>query len=184
MTLGLKLVLVRGGRRKCDRMKSLIKRLISHSTHLIARELTCRGKRFDINDRDDITQVYMERYYLLFKDRPSWFPFNLFLHHICRSDDQGLHDHPWPWASLILRGGYWEDTAQGRYWRGAGSIRLRRATFAHRIDIDKEKADDETWTLFVVGPRTREWGYLTPAGWIHWKEKGNVKPPQPYKDVI
>ena len=31
------------------------------------------------------------------------------LHHILRSDDdRDLHDHPWSFVSVILRGGYWE----------------------------------------------------------------------------
>lgn len=158
----------------------MIKQLITSVTQFLAYHLTKCGRRSDINDRDDPEQVYIQRYYLLFKDRPKWFPVNILLHHICRSDDQGFHDHPWPWASLVVRGGYWEETPDGRYWRGAGSLRFRRATFAHRIDIDATKAGDETWTLFFVGLRVREWGYVTPTGWVHWKDKGNVLPPKPY----
>lgn len=161
----------------------MFKDLITLITRFLAHHLTRHERRFDINDREDVSQVYIERYYLLFKDRPKWFPINLFMHHICRSDDHGFHDHPWPWASLVLRGGYWEETLEGRHWRGVGSFRFRPATFAHRIDIDRDRAGDETWTLFLVGLRIREWGYLTPTGWVHWKSKGNVVPPKPYHET-
>ena len=50
---------------------------------------------------------YMHRYYLFLKDR-KWFPFNLTLHKIVKSDDPIFHDHPWPYATLILKGGYRE----------------------------------------------------------------------------
>jgi hypothetical protein len=33
------------------------------------------------------------------------------LHHILRSDDdRDLHDHPWSFLSIVLKGGYWEHT--------------------------------------------------------------------------
>ena len=50
---------------------------------------------------------YMHRYYLFSKDR-KWFPFNVALHKIVRSDDPIFHDHPWPYMTIILKGGYYE----------------------------------------------------------------------------
>ena len=44
---------------------------------------------------------YMHRYYLLCKNR-RWFPFNVTLHKIVRSDDPIFHDHPWPYLTIIL----------------------------------------------------------------------------------
>ena len=52
-------------------------------------------------------QPYLERYYLFLTDR-KWFPFNVFLHRFLKSDPDDVHDHPWPYATLILRGGYYE----------------------------------------------------------------------------
>ena len=52
---------------------------------------------------------YMHRYYLFLKDR-SWFPLNVTLHKIVRSDDPIMHDHPWPYLTIVLKGGYWEHT--------------------------------------------------------------------------
>ena len=68
-----------------------------------------------------LAKPWTDRYYPLFRHRPRWFPFNVPIHHI-RDDDhgEGLHNHPCPYMTVILRGGYWETTEAGRYWRGPG----------------------------------------------------------------
>ena len=43
---------------------------------------------------------------------------------------------------------------------------LRSAKFAHRLELIKKS----TWTIFITGPRLREWGFLCPNGWRHWRE--------------
>ena len=83
---------------------------------------------------------YMHRYYLLFKDRKK-FPFNVTLHKIVKSDDPIFHDHPWPYLTVILKGGYYEHTPffdnEGKMigelsrWRGPGSVILRKAKEFH-----------------------------------------------------
>jgi hypothetical protein len=52
-------------------------------------------------------EPYLERYYVFLKDRKR-FPFNIFVHKFLKSDPDDVHDHPWPYATLILKGGYWE----------------------------------------------------------------------------
>ncbi|MDN5849106.1 MAG: hypothetical protein L0H63_05630, partial [Nitrococcus sp.] len=43
---------------------------------------------------------------------------------------------------------------------------LRRARSAHRLAlIDAEPVI----TLFITGPRVREWGFHCPQGWRHWR---------------
>ena len=59
-----------------------------------------------IYDRLD-NEPYLERYYLFLKDRKR-FPFNVFLHRFLKSDPDHVHDHPWGYATLILKGGYYE----------------------------------------------------------------------------
>jgi hypothetical protein len=87
----------------------------------IAKYLEQQGKKRVILDRED-KGVYLERYYLLFGNasgdykRPSWFPVNMMLHHLCASDPEGLHDHPWWNISLVLKGGYWEHLPTGKVW--------------------------------------------------------------------
>lgn len=140
---------------------------------MIIKLLESLGRKRTILDRNN-ESVYMERYYLLFGQSTSarkWFPFNVLLHHICRSDEDELHDHPWVSASFILKGGYWEITPEGRFWRSRFSFRVRSATALHRIEIDKDKARGETWTLFFVGPRVRDWGFINKTGdWVQWEK--------------
>lgn len=98
---------------------------------------------------------------------------NIYLHQIMRSDDdQALHDHPWWSISFIFCRGYWEITPAGRFWRGRGAIIFRTATAAHRLEIptDKNAAPLSCWTLFITGPRIREWGFHCPQGWRPWQE--------------
>ena len=129
------------------------------------------GRKVTIMDRINNTP-YMERYYLFLKDRKK-FPFNVFLHKFLKGDPDDVHDHPWPYATLILKGGYWEWIPQfangvkiGEYqvWRGPGSFRMCGATSYHRIELEPGVT---AWTLFMPGPQKREWGFLVKNKWIH-----------------
>jgi hypothetical protein len=110
---------------------------------------------------------YLARWWLIPRNR--WC--NVYLHHFLRSDDpRALHDHPWWNISLVLRGGYLEYMNKGarRYiprYRGPGAIVFRRATTAHRIELF---AGRPAWSLFITGPRVRDWGFHCPQGWRHW----------------
>jgi len=97
----------------------------------------------------DKAEPWMERYYLFLRHRPKWFPFNLFLHHPLKGDVGELHAHRNPYVTVVLRGGYWETTEEGRFWRPPGWIGARRARTRHRIELEPGV---ETWTLFLAGP--------------------------------
>lgn len=114
---------------------------------------------------------YLHRYYLFLKDR-VFFPFNIVLHKIVRSDDPVFHDHPWPYCTIILSGGYYEHTpvydqeqvvGDKKEWKGPGSIIIRNATEYHWLELD---ADRPAITLFLMGPQQREWGFLVNNVWI------------------
>ena len=96
------------------------------------------------------------------KDR-KWFPFNVFLHKFLKGDLDDLHDHPWPYATLILKGGYWETTPEGRFWRGRGHFRICKATSYHRVELEPGV---DCWTLFMPGPKQRDWGFDVDGEWI------------------
>lgn len=72
-------------------------------------------EHFDIvKNIDGVDSVYLRRFYLFKSKR-----FNVFLHHIMRSDDDpDPHDHPWQFWALILKGGYvnegWRFSPNGR----------------------------------------------------------------------
>jgi len=128
---------------------------------------------------------YMKRWWVIPRNRL----FNIYLHNILKDDDdRALHDHPWWSISIILRGGYWEHTPAGRFWRKAGSIRFRSATASHRLELGKtshyEKWYSESlqcdcfrtryvsapaWTLFITGWKVRDWGFHCPKGWVPWQ---------------
>lgn len=128
------------------------------------------GRYRVIMDRED-NEPYLERYYLFLKDR-HWFPFNVFIHKFLKSDPDDLHDHPWPYMTIILRGGYWEwtknsDTPQ---WKGAGQIRFGHSTDYHRIELEP---GIDCWTMFFPGPKRRDWGFLVKNRWIQHEQYFN-----------
>ena len=130
-----------------------------------------------IKDRDE-DEDYLERYYL-FSTRwlkpfiPSW-SYRVVLHRTLRSDIDGLHDHPWSWKSRILEGGYQEDTPGGPFWRAPEhGWRSRTGEDYHRLVLvpDRLKPDEQVWSLFVMGPRYKDWGFLDKEGkWVHHQE--------------
>jgi hypothetical protein len=130
----------------------------------------CDRKRIIMDRTCD--EPLVTRYYLFLKDRKT-FPFNVFLHRFHKGDPDDVHDHPWPYATLILKGGYWEWIPQfdkdGKkfgeiaHWRGPGHFRLCSANSYHRIELDPEVT---AWTLFMPGPQKREWGFLVNNKWI------------------
>lgn len=121
---------------------------------------------------------YMHRYYLLFKDKMNEFdesralPFNIMLHHIVLSDQDGFHDHPWWYFTLILKGGYWEETPDGIFWRGPGHFRISRPESLHKLTLPNRWHDGppSAWTLFIKGPKVRDWGFIRSDGhWEYWR---------------
>ena len=135
-------------------------------------KLDLMGRKRIVLDRQS-NEPYLERYYIFLKDRKK-FPFNIFIHKFLKSDPDDVHDHPWPYATLILKGGYWEWIPQFNSrgekinelakWRGPGHFRICKATSYHRIELDP---DITAWTLFMPGPQKREWGFLKNNKWIH-----------------
>ena len=99
---------------------------------------------------------------------------NVYLHQFLRSDDdRALHCHPWANVSILLRGTYVEHTIaaggiENREWLIVGDYRIRwSGRLAHRIEL----VGTECWTLFITGPRYREWGFhCQKQGWVHWKK--------------
>lgn len=129
------------------------------------------GRKRVIMDRVN-NEPYLERYYLFLKDRKR-FPFNVFLHKFLKGDPDDVHDHPWPYATVILKGGYYEwipqfnnkgeKIAEIAVWRGPGSFRVCGANSYHRIELDPEVT---CWTLFMPGPHKRDWGFLVNNRWV------------------
>ena len=142
---------------------------------MLLKLLDRMGRKRIVMDRGE-NQPYLERYYLFLKERER-FPFNVFLHKFLKSDPDDVHDHPWPYATLILKGGYWEwipifdsvgrKTGEIQHWRGPGHFRICSATSYHRIELDPNIT---AWTLFMPGTKQREWGCLVKNKWVQWQE--------------
>ena len=133
------------------------------------------GRKRIVMDRQS-DEPYLERYYLFLKDRDR-FPFNVFLHKFLKGDPDDVHDHPWPYATLILKGGYYEwlpqfdskgnKIAEMCVWRGPGSFRICSANSYHRIELDPSVT---AWTLFMPGPKKQDWGFLVNNKWIQHEQ--------------
>jgi hypothetical protein len=96
--------------------------------------------------------------------------------------DRDPHDHPRPFVTLVLRGNYRDEswlpgdtthTASGielppphgeRIHTGA--FRYRRADHLHIVETDGVGC----WTLVVMGPVVRDWGFvrLATGSWWQW----------------
>lgn len=126
------------------------------------------------NDRGD-TEPYLIRWSLL---TLPWFAIKL--HKILVSDEECLHDHPWSFLSIILKGGYTEEAPwmqvrdvrteppliyarTEKKWYPPGSFLWRPSPWPHRLEVT-----EPCWTLVVTFKRTREWGFFTKFGWIPW----------------
>ena len=84
----------------------------------------------------DKAEPFMIRYYPLFRKRPKWFPFNIFIHKILKSDLGDLHDHYWSYITVILAGGYVETTKKGSYSRKPGYIGFKKAEDSHSLKLN------------------------------------------------
>lgn len=110
--------------------------------------------------------------------------FGIYLHNMKRSDyDRALHDHPWPFVSFVLSGGYYEhhdqtlDGHEAMEWRKPGNVLVRPAEWRHRFELDREwwtpeskGPEKQAWTLVIVGRRFRRWGFFLKDGWCWWRK--------------
>jgi hypothetical protein len=81
--------------------------------------------------------------------------------------DRDTHDHPWPFLTICLKGGYDDVRLDGKVDKvRAGSIRWRSIKHAHQTF-----AGPNGCTTIVIGPRaSREWGFFHEGKWMHWKQ--------------
>lgn len=113
---------------------------------------------------------YMNRWWFIKPKR--WLPFAIRVHEILRSDsDRHLHDHPWHYVTVILKGGYYETTfnkygQKVERWHGPGSILVRTADTYHSLRLPEGKT---CWTMFSTGRWRQDWGFKTETGKVWWR---------------
>lgn len=122
-------------------------------------------ERFDAPDVTDPSRTYLVRLRIV---QVPWF--GLYLHRFDRPDPRStLHDHPWSFVSVVLRGGYVERRLNPLNMQVNEERRVRRANVMRTHDAHAITAllRVPTWTLLLVGPRRRAWGYWEPQpdGW-------------------
>lgn len=115
----------------------------------------------------------------------------VYLHHFIDDDwSRDFHDHPKRFISIGLWGSYIEEIPfhfVTEYEEGdivsrkayvAPWIRSFPATHRHRIVLESTGDGDGNlrhekhgcWTLVIVGPKTREWGFWLNGQWMKWSE--------------
>jgi hypothetical protein len=129
--------------------------------------------------RGEDGSLYLSRYRIFgwMPGSQRKYPFSIYLHRFHRPDlDDAPHSHPWKWAwSLILAGGYTELKllpgefyGQNRCLMAGSTNKLRDDTFHVVTNLHGE----ETWTLFIVGPKSASWGFKVPGrGFVPWRER-------------
>jgi hypothetical protein len=123
----------------------------------IIQNILCNRKHDFLVDHN-----YLERWFIIPKNRFI----NIYYHKFTGSDDIILHDHPWHSMALVLKGFYFEHTPRYVKPRLTGSIAFRSGNDSHRIEIGSK----EVHTLFITGPKYKEWGFFTSKGWVIWTE--------------
>lgn len=115
------------------------------------------------------TRVDSEYILRLHVVKTPWFA--VCLHWIRKPDaEPWLHDHPVSFLSIVLRGKYAELRASG----GDIEHRVHRwFNFVHGGRSDRHRiifTRSNTLTLCFMGPKTRDWGFHMPEGWVMWKD--------------
>lgn len=104
---------------------------------------------------------------------------NVYLHKFLHDDeDRALHDHPWWFVSVMLKGEYHEvvdgygPIEENVISRRFPSVVYRPATHAHRVTLSTDIDGNPwpCWTLVITGRVTRDWGFHCKDRWVHWKE--------------
>lgn len=164
--------------------------------HLIEKILTKIFPYVDIH-RDGTDEIYLRRFFIYPRNKD--FSKNkgkkrIYLHKFYRGDeDPHLHDHPWPFTSVILTRGYWEETPyeqpsafndnptrghliyrKGEYFYKAFypifSKLVRPATWKHRVILKDEKP---VWTIVRTGVKERSWGFWILGKLCPWRNYDN-----------
>ena len=115
----------------------------------------------------EIGANYLRRWWVIPRNPFS----NIYLHAIVSSDDdRAFHDHPWDNRSFLIFGSYIEHTPEGNFVRRAGDVIDRPAGALHWLEV---VPGEPAISLFMTGPKQREWGFECPQGWVHWRDFTN-----------
>lgn len=161
----------------------------------IVERILCKLFRYQDIFRDGTNDLYLRRWFLYprYKEFKKLEP-RIYLHKFYRGDeDPHPHDHPWRFTSLILTGGYWEETpiyqqasmdsrstsivwdsdtqeVRKRVFYPRFTVLHRPAAWKHRVILKNEKP---VWTIVKTGIKERSWGFWIKGKLCPWKQYGN-----------
>ncbi|CAN5356485.1 hypothetical protein BH09VER1_BH09VER1_28820 [soil metagenome] len=137
------------------------------------------GKGYETMSGAGMCPVYLERW-VMFEALKC----GVYLHRFI-GDDWAIdpHDHPRRFISIGLKGWYWEDIYRNPATDPAASllptqlmetrkhvapwIRSFPADHLHRV---RAKECGDCWTLVIVLPKSRAWGFVQDGIWIPFKQ--------------
>lgn len=127
-------------------------------------------RTMEIMDRTHPDQVYLKRLRII--QTPL---FGLYVHWIYLPDnDRDCHDHPWNFWSFVARGAYAEYVRTDPLEWPKQSHNVHQRFSLHRMTVEKAHkityVEPGTITVLLIGRRTRDWGFWTDKGWVHWRE--------------
>lgn len=124
---------------------------------------------YETMDGNGQCPIYLERWTILLA-----FKCGVYLHHFLGDDwASDPHDHPRRFVSIGLKGWYFEDVydvsgelkSTTRY--NAPWMRTFPAEHLHRV---RAIECGNVWTLVIVLPKSRSWGFVRDGIWIPFRE--------------
>lgn len=113
---------------------------------------------------------YLLRWYVI----PRNSHLNIYLHKFLHDDeDRALHDHPWWFISIMIKGAYREVLGRNKIVdRCAPSVAFRHAEHRHRVVLFRDRNDKKKpcWTIVITGRVVRNWGFHCPQGFVRWQD--------------
>jgi hypothetical protein len=133
------------------------------------RRLLNRFCQYETMSGNGVCPVYLERWVI-----KEAFSCGIYLHHFI-GDDWAIdpHDHPRRFISIGLKGWYYEDvfnsdgTQADTLRFDAPWVRSFPAEHLHRV---RASQCGDCWTLVIVLPKTRRWGFVKDGQWIGFKD--------------
>jgi hypothetical protein len=119
--------------------------------------------------RDGTTDIYLRRFFIYPRNKefqPNEFKPRIYLHKFYRGDeDPHLHDHPWPYTSLILTRGYFEETPINEVMDFKEFISDEEYLSSEIVDGNGDQAFPSNWRRRIL---YKPWTLLRrPAVWKH-----------------
>jgi len=138
---------------------------------MIYRFINLLASFFSRKPDKTINDKYLLRWHLIPRNKY----FNIYLHKFIGDDDRVYHDHPFHSLSILLKGEYKEFILKSiqrnnvfhlchRKHHKPVKLIFRSALRMHRLEV----IDGPVWTIFITGPRFREWGFNVNGKWIAW----------------